>query len=965
MKKLYISWSVIVILISAKATISFATGIKKPVSSQPACLSNGTVMSGRYGFIENKGQIIDQNNNPNPSVLYLYNGNPADRSFNGGGGLHVQLKQSGFSYEVSPSKSPRRGDFVSTIPNVDGSVPPLGDRGLDSIYIHRIDISFVNANPNATITASDIAPDYINYYTTGTSEKGVTQVHHCKKVLYQNIYNNIDVEFCLSDGSSSPSGRLGGAFKYNFIVHPGGNVNDIQLKFDGANSTSLTKDGHIKIETAYGNIDESIPFSYQINSDNSKQSITSSFINSSPSGSLPAGQAGLGGAIYGIGVYTYDASKTLIIDPLPWGTYFGGLGGDWGYGIISDIDGFVLVTGETNSASSIATSGAYQSILAGSTDAFIVKFNPSGGVQWATYYGGSGGERATGIAVDSLKCIYVTGQTSSLSDIATTGSYQNSCSSCPSIFDAFLAKFDSAGMLQWGTYFGGPGGEIAYGIAIDPKRNVIITGYTNSALGIATTGSYMSSLGGNTDAFVSRFSTSGSMLWSTYFGSSLNDIGFGIATDSGGNIYVTGRTNSTTGIASIGAYQTVYGGGYYDAFLVQFDSLGNKHWSTYYGVDQRDIGLAVTTDYRGDVLFTGYTNSGAMIASGGAHQTIYGGGGSSYGDAMIVKFTSLGARVWATYYGGSGEDEALGIATDAIGNVYVAGSTTSSTAIATAGTSGSSFSGGANSDAFIVKLNTNGIRQWGTYYGGTQIDDAQSIAVSNTGNILVTGRTYSTTGIAFGTVYQNIYGGNQDAFVASFTSYGGLPVQLINFDAQLVGNREQGLGVSKVLCTWQTASELNNDYFEIERSFEPTANSQWLTAGIVKGNGTTNNSSNYTYSDNLNTLTLSNLNTIYYRLKQVDFDGKSSFSEVRVINLGKDINTCSVYPNPNTGTFTINFNNTQGEKQIAIYNLQGKLVAHYTTKEIAYEVQEQLAHGMYFIKAENPQGTFNTKFVVE
>ena len=288
------------------ATISFASGINKPVTSQ-------------YGFIENKGQIIDQNNNLNPSVLYLYNGNS----------LHVQLKQNGFSYEVwKIAAGPQPiATSQSPLPEANSQKPTA-----DSNYIHRIDISFVDANPNAKITASEPASDYINYYTTGTSEKGATNVHHYKKVLYQNIYNNIDVEFCLSDGSSSPSGSppagqegLGGAsFKYNFIVRPGGNVNDIQLQFDGANSTSLTSDGHITIETAYGNIDESIPSTYQINNDNAKQSIKSNFKQQTSN-------------TFDIEVSNYDKTKTLIIDPTPWGTYFGGTSGDLGYGITTDI----------------------------------------------------------------------------------------------------------------------------------------------------------------------------------------------------------------------------------------------------------------------------------------------------------------------------------------------------------------------------------------------------------------------------------------------------------------------------------------------------------------------------------------------------------------------------------------------------------------------------------------------------
>ena len=242
------------------AGILFAGNINKPVLSQ-------------HGFIENKGQIIDQNNNLNPSVLYLYNGN----------GLHVQLKQSGFSYEVWKVAKWASGSqplAVSKNPLPTANSKQLEANIADSTFIHRIDISFVGANQNAKIISSEPASDYINYYTTGTSEAGVINVHHYKKVLYQNIYPNIDVEFLLNDTQHSDvqqNDKQGGAFKYNFIIHPGGNPNEIQLKFDGANSTSLTKEGHITIETAYGNIDESIPSTYQLNSNNTQKKVAASF----------------------------------------------------------------------------------------------------------------------------------------------------------------------------------------------------------------------------------------------------------------------------------------------------------------------------------------------------------------------------------------------------------------------------------------------------------------------------------------------------------------------------------------------------------------------------------------------------------------------------------------------------------------------------------------------------------------
>jgi hypothetical protein len=435
----------------------FASTINKPMKSQSACLSKGTEMAGRYGFIENKGQIIDQNNNLNPSVLYLYNGN----------GLHVQLKQTGFSYEVwkvakgvagsQPLASGKINEHNATLPIANShpdSYRELEANIGDSTFIHRIDISFVGVNQNAKIISREPASDYINYYTTGTSEAGITNVHHYKKVLYQNIYPNIDVEFVLNENK----------FKYNFIIHPGGNPNDIQLKFDGANSTSLTNDGHITIETSYGNIDESIPYSYQLDKSNQQQEIAASFTSNPQS---PASN------LYGIVVGKYDATKTLIIDPLPWGTYFGGVGSDIAYGTATDPSGNVLIVGSTGSYG-FATSGAYQIANGGIQDAFVTKFNSSGSLLWATYYGGSGSEDGNGIATDITGCVFFIGTTKSSSGIASSGAYNSTYGGGSTYGDAFIVKLASSGARVWGTYFGGSADDLGNAINIDVSGNLLV-----------------------------------------------------------------------------------------------------------------------------------------------------------------------------------------------------------------------------------------------------------------------------------------------------------------------------------------------------------------------------------------------------------------------------------------------------------------------------------------------------------
>ena len=126
-------------------------------------------------------------------------------------------------------------------------------------------------------------------------------------------------------------------------------------------------------------------------------------------------------------------------------------------------------------------------------------------------------------------------------------------------------------------------------------------------------------------------------------------------------------------------------------------------------------------------------------------------------------------RMWGTYYGGGGFDQMNDCATDASGNVFAAGRTESTWSIGSGGHDNSY--GGGSSDAFLVKFNSAGVRQWGTYYGGTLSDFAYGCATDPSGNVYICGPTYSTSGIASGG-YDNTHAGNNDAFLVKFNSGG-------------------------------------------------------------------------------------------------------------------------------------------------------------------------------------------------
>ncbi len=892
-------------------------------------------INSQFGFIENKGQVIDQNNKPNPACLFLYNG----------GSLHVQLKQNSFSYEVWQKAGSERRAGTGTERRAESEM-----QDTNSFGIHRIDVSFLNANKNPIIIASDISSDYINYYTTGTPEAGVTHVRHFKKVLYQNIYPNIDVEFVLNDQEQN------GAFKYNFIIHPGGNPKDILIKFDGATNASLNAEGNILIETAYGNIEESVPESYQMDNNNLKQKVAASYytFQSSP-------------FTFGINPGNYDASKMLIIDP--WATYYGDSLTEYGNGIVIDGNGNIVITGYTTSASGIASSGAHQTSYGGSTDVFIVKFNASGTRIWATYYGGNGGDQGLGIAVDGSGNIVITGYTSSTSSIATSGAYQTSSGGG---IDIFIAKFNASGVLGWGTYYGGSGNDQGWGIAVDGSGNIVITGFTSSTSGIATSGAYQANYGGGTyDALVGKFNALGSRLWATYYGGSGNDEGRGIAADGSGNIVFTGNTNSTSGIATSGAYQTNIGVSN-DAFMAKFNAVGTRQWATYYGGSGYDYGFGIATDGIGNIVISGTTGSTSGIATSVAYQTSNGGGM----DAFIAKFNALGARQWATYFGGSDYEADFGIAVDGSGNIMITGITSSISGIATTNAYQTSY--GGSQDAYIAKFNASGVLGWATYFGGSGEDKGRGIDADSTGNIVITGNTESTSGIATSGAYKSIYiGGYYDAFIAKFTPNGGLPVKLISFDAKLLSSKE-------VLLSWQTASETNNYFFEVERRGNPalpgTHEDNWDKVGSVKGAGNSNAIRNYQFIDVTPFLIshfpspISHLSSpiLYYRLKQVDYDGSYTYSKAVAVNLDEALqDEPIIFPNPGNGNFIIQTKYPINE--IEIFDLNGKSMLKITAVSATQQTlstirQVNLSHelkdGIYILKIISDDGIVFKKIEV-
>jgi len=678
---------------------------------------------------ENKGQVVDQNRKVRNDVRMIFSAN----------GFTLAIKDQGMSYELVSSKTYQKQKKdemfeMDSIPLRRTETKHINDSVV--FESHRIDIDFMNGNPHPIIIKEGRSDYYENYYTEYTGEQGVTNIYGYTKTILKDVWHNIDIEFIAN-------GKTTNSIKYNFIIRAGGNINDIQLKYNGTMPVLL--DNTIKITSTLGELTETIPAVYYTNTTAEKPMVNYVL---------------KGGIVSFSGKNINTEHNTLVVDPsLVWGTYYGGSGdNDYALNLTINDSGFAYITGNTFCTTGISSSNAFQILNAGKIDVFIAKFSSGGKFMWATYYGGKSNEYSYGIDIGDSNNIYVTGYTISDSGIATSGSYQFSRRGKEEVF---LAKFSDTGNLIWATYYGGENYDYSQAVLSDDSGYTYIVGYTYSDSNIATTGAFKSSYGGNIDAFIAKFSKNGVLIWATYYGSDNPDFNVDIATDDSNYLYITGYTSSKTNITTSNVYQTSIAGKY-DAYITKFSNTGNRIWGTYFGGSENEYSSGITIDDSNYIYITGYTESGSGITTLGSHQKSIAGGT----DVFIAKFSNTGNRKWSSYYGGKSDDVAGHIAADDSNNIFITGNTKSTSGIATYGANQTYFAG--YYDAFVSKFSGAAKLKWATYYGGTALDNGTGISKGDSGSIYITGNTFSYSGIATSGAYQTIGSSNNDAFLAKF-----------------------------------------------------------------------------------------------------------------------------------------------------------------------------------------------------
>jgi Glucodextranase, domain B/Beta-propeller repeat len=418
------------------------------------------------------------------------------------------------------------------------------------------------------------------------------------------------------------------------------------------------------------------------------------------------------------------------------------------------------------------------------------------GLLWAKRAGGTGsGDAATGIAVDGLGNVFVTGI---IQGSATFGLGEVNETTLTSAGgdDIFVALYGSNGSLQWAKRAGGTGLDRGVGIAVDGSGNSYVTGVFNGSatFGLGEVNETTLTSAGGDDIFVAQYDSSGTLQWAKRAGGSGTDRGVSIAVDGSGYASVTGWFNGSATFGQGQASQaTLTAAGSDEIFIAQYDSSGMLQWARRAGGSGLDQGAGIAVDSAGNVYVTGFFNGSATFAPGQANQTTLTTAGDR--DMFVAKYDFIGTLVWARRSGGTGADRGFSIAVDGSGNSYVTGLFNGTATFGPGQPNQTTLTSAGSDDIFVAQYDSNGALQWVKRAGGTGSDGGLGIAVDGSGNSYVTGFFSVSATFAPGQANQTTLtsAGARDIFMVKYDSAG-----LLQWAKQAGAggtNYDQGLGL--------------------------------------------------------------------------------------------------------------------------------------------------------------------------
>ncbi len=416
---------------------------------------------------------------------------------------------------------------------------------------------------------------------------------------------------------------------------------------------------------------------------------------------LAAGTAGAGTYTVTVtgtsGALTHSASVSWTVTSaspnagnLVWTRQIGTSANDYGYGVATDANANLFITGYTSGNLSGLGNG-------GGTDVYTSKLDANGNTLWRGQLLDPGDSAGRAIALDSNGNVFVAGSTTSTMWTSYKGGPH----------DGFLARWDAntSGGEAWSQNIGTSGDDVAYGVAVDASGNVYVVGSTN--------GSFSGTSAGGYDAFLVKFNNAGTELWRTQLGTSADDYAYTVAVDLAGNAFIAGTTGGNlSGTGNLGAN---------DFFIAKYSPSGSRLWVKQGGTAGDDAAYGIAVDSAGNIYIAGATTGGYGFQPQGGY------------DAFVDKFNSSGVSQWGgRLLGSSADDFAWRVAVDGLGNVHITGGTLGNEA---------GLPNAGSYDVFLAQYGTNGSRNWVREFGGTGDDQATDVALNSANTIYLVGRT--------------------------------------------------------------------------------------------------------------------------------------------------------------------------------------------------------------------------------
>ncbi len=553
-----------------------------------------------------------------------------------------------------------------------------------------VKVEALNANPAVRISGKKLQKFHKNYYLGNDPSRWASNVAVYNEVIYENIYDGIDLRFYEKNGS----------LKYDFIVKPSGDAKKIALKYSGHDKLKIDEFGKLKINTQIAPFYEDRPYTYQ-----GTQSVESRFK--------------LKGDVLSFELGNYNPTLPLIIDPnLIFSSFSGSFSDNFGFTATYDSKGFLYTGGCVFGAGYSTTPGAFQvNFNGGNIDVSITKFDTTGtSLIYSTYLGGNGSEIPHSMVVNNYDELFVFGTTGSSNFPTSTNAFQPSFAGgtainqlnfifYPNGCDMFITKFNANGTALLGsTYLGGSGNDgfnippqlnynyadLARGeIEIDNFNNIYIASCTQSTNFPGTNNGFQPSLAGGQDGIIAKLdNTLSTLIWSSYIGGTQNDAVYSIDVDAG-NIVVAGGTNSNN-FPTSGSFFNTFNGGQADGFIAKISADGSTLLnSIFIGSPEYDQVYFVERDKQKNVYVFGQTRASGNTFIQNVGYSVSGGG------QFVRKYNpNLNQIIWSTAFGtGNGTPDIAPSAflVDVCNKIYLSGW------------------GGAVNNGFVPGSTTNGL----------------------------------------------------------------------------------------------------------------------------------------------------------------------------------------------------------------------------------------------------------------